>query len=134
MKKKLMTQQQIRITTLALLLTLLSSCDPTYSITVTNNTNEPTEILVKEKIPDFITDKQKTFTTIDGFDIYLLAPNERMHVGTAIAEIDNDMPFEEIKIVQKTDTISATGLEEIKYLFDKEASGELMTPYNLTIK
>ena len=107
---------KLRIISLILLLTLLSSCDPTYPITITNNSNVPTEILVKEKTLNFKTVKEKIYTTTSGFDIYLLAPSEQMSVGTAIAEFDNDLPFEEIKIVRKTDTISATGLEEIKNL------------------
>ncbi|GAB5554447.1 MAG: hypothetical protein Sapg2KO_40380 [Saprospiraceae bacterium] len=122
-----------KIGTLVFLTTILSSCDPYYSITVTNETTETAKILVKETI-NFRTDKHKTLTTDDGFDVYELAPNENVKVGSAIAEIDNDVPFEAIKIVRYNDTISANTLEEIKDLFDKKTFGGLKTPYNLTIK
>lgn len=69
----------------------------------------------------------------DGFDIYELAPNEKINVGSSIAEIDNDIPFEQIKIVRKGDTIKASNLEEIKFLFDKKKFGRLKTPYNISI-
>lgn len=83
---------------------------------------------------NFRTEKIKSQTTSDGFDIYELGPKEQIKVGSAIAEIDNDMPFEIIKIVQKKDTIMADNLEEIKNLFDKKFFGGLKTPYNITIK
>ncbi|MFN3194538.1 MAG: hypothetical protein ACE364_01135 [Chlorobiota bacterium] len=112
---------------------LMISCDPFYSITVTNKTTETAKILVKES-NNFSTDKHKTQTTDDGFDVYELSPNENMGVGSAIAEIDDEIPFEAIKIIRYNDTISANTPDEIKNLFDKKTSGELITPYNLTIK
>jgi len=116
------------------MLAVLTSCDPTYPITITNNSNVPKEILVRQTSLNFTTDKEKVYTTPNGFDVYILAPSEQMNVGTAIAEFDNDLPFEEIKIVRKTDTISASGLEQIRVLFDMDDSGDLLTPYNISIK
>ncbi len=127
-------EKKIVITlTFGFLTILLTSCDPYYSITVTNETRDTTKILVKETI-SFRTEKQKTGTTANGFDIYQLAPNEQIKVGSAIAEIDNDIPFEEIKIIKNGDTITADNLEAIKKLFDKKTFGGLKTPYNISIK
>lgn len=128
-----MTKQIITIFTSGLLTALLTGCDPYYSITVTNNTGDTAQILVKETI-NFRTEKQKSQTTTDGFDVYELAPSEQIQVGSAIAEIDNDIPFEQIKIVRNKDTITADNLETIKNLFDKKTFGGLKTPYNISIK
>ncbi|WP_196889430.1 hypothetical protein [Aureivirga sp. CE67] len=116
-----------------LLILLLSSCDPYYSITVTNKTTETVKILVKQN-NRFRTEKQKTLTTVDGFDVYELAPNENIKVGNAIGEIDNDIPFDTLKIIRYNDTITANTLEEIIDLFDKKTFGGLKKPYNLRIK
>jgi len=128
-----MTKQALTILTFVLLTALLAGCDPYYSITVTNDTSDTAQILVKETI-NFRTEKQKSLTTIDGFDVYELAPNEKIQVGSAIAEIDNDIPFEQIKIVRNRDTVTANNLETIKNLFDKKTFGGLKTPYNISIK
>lgn len=126
-------KQTVIILTFGLLTALLTGCDPYYSITVTNNTSETAQILVKETI-HFRTEKQKSLTTIDGFEVYELAPNEQMQVGSAIAEIDNDIPFEQIKIVRNRDTVAANNIVTIKELFDKKTFGGLKTPYNISIK
>ena len=123
----------LKILVFGLMAVMLAGCDPYYSITVTNETSDTAKILVKKTI-NFRTEKQKTHTTFDGFDIYQLAPNEQVEVGAAIAEIDNDMPFEEIKIVSNRDTITAKNLEAIKNLFDKKTFGGMKTPYNITIR
>lgn len=128
-----MANQTIIILLIGVITTLLSSCDPYYSITITNNNSKTAKILVKENIY-FQSDKQKKETTIDGYNIYELAPNEEFIVGSAIAEIDNDIPFEEIKIVTNGDTITANNLQAIIKLFDKKTFGGLEKPYNISIK
>jgi hypothetical protein len=134
LKMQTMTKQRITISTFVFLIALLTiCCDRYYSITVTNETTDTAKILVKETIK-FRTEKQKTQTTNDGFDVYVLAPNEQIKVGSAIAEIDNEIPFEEIKIVRNRDTVTANNLEAIKNLFDKKAFGGMKTPYNISIK
>lgn len=133
LRRQTTMKQTVIILTFGLLTALLTGCDPYYSITVTNNTSETAQILVKETI-NFRTDKQKSLTTMDGFDVYELAPNEQIKVGSAIAEIDNDIPFEQLKIIRNRDTITANNLETIKNLFDKKTFGGLKTPYNISIK
>lgn len=128
-----MAKNRLIILTFGFLTILLTSCDPYYSITVTNETKYTAQIFVKETI-NFRTKRQKIQTTADGFDMYELASNEQMEVGSVIAEIENDIPFEEIKIVKNGDTITASNLDEIKNLFDKKTFGGLKKPYNITIK
>jgi hypothetical protein len=112
---------------------MFSSCDPYYLITVTNTTNDTTTILVKETV-DFKTEKNKIRTTEDGFDVYQLEPKEQIMVGSAIAEIDNEIPFEVIIIAKNRDTILADNVEEIIDLFDRNLFGGLKTPYNISIQ
>ena len=133
LRRQAMTKQTITMLTFGLLTALLTSCDPYYSITVTNKTSDTAKILVKQTI-HFRTEKQDSLATTDGFDVYELAPSEQIQVGSAIAEIDNDIPFEQIKIVRNKDTITANNLETIKILFDKKTLGGLKTPYNISIK
>jgi len=125
--------KQIIMLVLGFLTALLASCDPYYPITVTNKTADTATILVKETV-NFRTDKQKLLTTPDGFNVYKLSPMEQVKVGSAIAEIDNDIPFDVIKIIRNKDTISANTIEGIKKLFDKKFFGGLQTPYNISIK
>ena len=126
----------LKIITILLIFTfpiMFSSCDPYYLITVTNTTNDTTTILVKETV-DFKTEKNKIRTTEDGFDVYQLEPKEQIMVGSAIAEIDNEIPFEVIIIAKNRDTILADNVEEIIDLFDRNIFGGLKTPYNISIK
>jgi hypothetical protein len=132
LKKSELTNQKKTFLTIGILTLTLMGCDPYCSITITNNKSDTVKIFVKETI-NFSTEKQKSHTMPDGFDIYELAPNEKIKVGSAIAEIDNDIPFEQIKIVRNNDTITASNLEEIKILFDKKTFGGLKTPYNISI-
>ncbi|MCA6362096.1 MAG: hypothetical protein IM638_03610 [Bacteroidetes bacterium] len=65
---------------------------------------------------------------------FLLAPGAEMFCGQAIAEIDNDLPFEKISIHCGSDSLIANTKEEVKQLFDKNVFGSLSTPYKITIK
>lgn len=124
---------RIAILIIGLVTLLLSACDPYCSITITNDSSETAQILVKENI-HFRTIKQKSLSTADGYNLYILLPNERIKVGAAIAEIDDDLPFNEISIIKNQDTLSAKNLESIKRLFDRITLNRLKKPYNISIK
>ena len=111
----------------------LTGCDPYYPILITNTSIDTALILVKTN-PNFRTEKEKYYTTKDNFDVYKLVPKEAIEVGGAIAELDNDIPFEEIKILSKGDTIAANNQQSIKELFEKKSFGRLKKPYNILIK
>ena len=115
------------------ILILLASCDPTYPITISNSTHESVVILVKTN-SHFHTEKEKTGVTQAGLDVYQLNANESIQVGMAIGGIDNDIPFDAIKIVKSKDTVSAIGLEDVKRLFERKLSGNLKKPYVISIK
>ena len=78
----------------------------------------------------FWTRKQKKLTTIDGYSIYELVPNEKVRVESAIAEIDDDIPFQKIEIIQKGDSISVYTMEEIKNLLGEKILEGPKKPYN----
>ena len=120
------------IFTTLILLFLLSGCDSYIRISITNTKNEAVEIWIKKNI-HFRSDKLSKFKK-NGFLVYELVNGERMDIGYAIAEIDDDLPFDAIKIYTKTDTISKSTNEDIKDLFDKKMFGGLQTPYNISIK
>lgn len=112
---------------------LTTGCDPYYPITITNKRADTTQILVKKTLR-FGTDKQKLRTSAEGFDVYVLAPNEQITVGGAIANLAPNIPFDEIRIVKGADTVTANNLESIKKLFDQKTLGRLKKPYNISIK
>ena len=115
------------------LTTFLTSCDPYYSITLTNKTADTVSVIIKQNFK-FRSNKIEFGKTNDDYKIYKVTPNEIFKVGSAIAEIDNDIPFDNILIVSRNDTTKANNIEEIKMLFDKKNFGRLKTPYTITIK
>lgn len=115
------------------LTTFLTSCDPYYSISLTNKTADTVSVIIKQNYK-FSSNKIEFGKTKDDYKIYKVTPNEIFKVGSAIAEIDNDIPFDNILIVSRNDTTKANNIEEIKMLFDKKTFGRLKTPYNITIK
>jgi cellulose synthase/poly-beta-1,6-N-acetylglucosamine synthase-like glycosyltransferase len=111
----------------------ITSCDAYYSITLTNNSIDTISVTLGQNFR-FSTTKVP-FQKLDGNTYtYKLNPNEIFKTGSAIAEIDDDIPFDNIIIVSHNDTIRANNIDEIKNLFDKKGIGGLKTPYNLTIK
>lgn len=116
-----------------IILILLTSCDPTYPISITNRTTDSITIWLK-KNNSFRTIKTDVKENPDGLTILKLRPNEMIRVGMAIAEIDNDMPFSEIYIKTEDDSISANGIDELKDLFDKNIFGRLKKSYNMSIE
>ncbi len=63
-----------------------------------------------------------------------MSPNDTIDIGSAIAEIDNDIHFSEIHILTKNDTISARGISEIKSLFNKNFIDRLEKPYLISVE
>ena len=112
---------------------LLLGCDSYIPISITNKKNEVIKVCIKENT-HFLSDKQPKLKTKDGFSVYELASGERMEIGDAIAELDNDIPFYSIRICTSNDTISRNTHEDIKALFDKKTFGGLQTPYNISVK
>lgn len=123
--------QFIKILTIAMA-NLLSSCDPVYPIRIINNSTDTIKLELKENYR-FSSKQIPQIKGKDGFSIYQILANDTLEIGSAIAEIDNDMPIDEIRIFKTNDTISAANLSEIKNLFDKNGFGGLKTPFNITI-
>ncbi|MGY4536070.1 hypothetical protein ACVW0P_000464 [Mucilaginibacter sp. UYNi724] len=101
-------------------------------ISVTNTTSDTLDILLKENFK-FRSEKEKVSTTSDGFNIYKLAPHEVFFIGSVINGLDNKIPFSQIKVVCKGDTI-IDNQGNANILFDKNLFGSLEIPYNISIK
>jgi hypothetical protein len=115
------------------LATFFTSCDPVYPITITNSTTDTMYLEVKQNYR-FSSEQLPQAENKGGFCVYQVLPKDTLEIGSAIAEIDNDMPIDAIRIFKRKDTVSANNLASIKELFDKKLLGGLRTPYNLTIK
>jgi hypothetical protein len=115
------------------LTTFFTSCVPFYPITITNSTTDTIYLEAKENYR-FGSEQLPQNKNKDGFSVYRVLPKGTLKIGSAIAEIDNDMPIDAIKIIKPKDTVSANKLADIKNLFDKKLFGGLKTPYNLAIK
>ena len=126
-------KQSIILSGLILIALLLQSCDPYYSIAITNTTDKEVNVYVVRTIK-FHPDKQMELKDSEGFEVYKLNPAEEFRVGNALAGIDDELPFSKIKIITERDTILADNPDAIKKLFDKKFFGGLKTPYNISVK
>lgn len=106
--------------------------DRVSQISVTNTTSDTLDVLLKENFK-FRSEKEKFSTTADGFNIYRLSPHEVFFIGSVINELDNKIPFYEIKVISKGDTL-IDNQGNAKVLFDKNLFGDLEIPYNISIK
>jgi hypothetical protein len=116
------------------ILCLFPGCigDSYNPISITNSTGDTIIVQLNENI-NFSTDKEKSSTTSDGLSIYKLLPLESFNIGHAINELDNDIPFSEIRVICKNDTLF-TNSGNAKTLFDKTIFGGIKSPYNISIK
>lgn len=106
--------------------------DHVSSISITNTTIDTVDVLLKENFK-FRSEKEKFSTTADSFNIYKLAPHEVFDMGHAMNEVDNDIPFSQIKVICKGDTLIDNQGDAL-ILFDKTTFGGLEIPYNISIK
>jgi len=108
-------------------------CDPTYSISIQNASNNVIEIEINEN-ERFHSKKVPKEKLAQGVNLYELKPNEKMKTGLAIAELVNDIPYNSLRITKRSQLIEAQTAEEILDLFDKNNMEKLKKPYIITIK
>lgn len=116
---------------------ILSSCDPVYRIGLLNTTNDTIRIMARTTI-HFHTDDVRT-TILSGpyedeWIEFSIGPNAYVNCGTAIAGIQDEMPFTELKVYVGQDSIIANTTEEVTSLFEKNFWGNLKTPYKIIIE
>ena len=113
---------------------LTQSCDPSYPVSIKNNSGA--EIIVDAKLTDYF-DPGLTTTFIADENNRLqfkVESGQEFHCGYTIGGLKNDLPFSELKIYTKKDTIVAGNRNEVLNLFDKKWTGNLKTPYVLTVE
>lgn len=110
------------------------SCDPFYPVSIKNNSGA--KIIVDAKLTNNF-DPGLTTTFIADENNHLqfkVESEEEFHCGYAIGGLKNDLPFSELKIYTNKDTIVAENRNEILSLFNKNWTGNLKTPYVLTVQ
>tara|TARA_Y100001934_G_C11661397_1_gene454657 strand:+ start:66 stop:452 length:387 start_codon:yes stop_codon:yes gene_type:complete len=113
---------------------LLKSCDPTYPVSISNQTDSEVTIQAKKTLR-FWNDSIKLKELSDENWIeFNLKPKQSIECGMTIGGLRNDLPFSELKILKPQDTIIAKNENQVMELFDKSFFGNLNTPYKLTIK
>lgn len=119
--------------------TSIVSCDPVYPVSVLNARKDSVRI-VAEVTGDFNTDMKLTaYKRLKGSYgketiTFMMAPGSQIDCGTAIAELDDDLPFTVIKIYGIKDSIIATNKLQVIDLFEKNFWGNPKAPYRLMIQ
>jgi hypothetical protein len=140
---RLLRNKKMKIFNLYLIVILtgfiLSSCDPMYSVSISNNRNDTVTIEAKTTVNfsplDTLIAYERLGGTYDHAIIrFKMAPKTSIEIGQAIAGIEDDMPFTKLKIYSVSDSIYANSQEQILNLFKKTFFGNLETPYELDIK
>ncbi len=106
--------------------------DRISSITITNTTVDTLYVQLRQNF-NFHSEKEKFSTTADGLNIYKLAPREAFGIGTVINELGDKIPFSQIKVISKGDTL-INNQGDALILFDKTTFGDLEIPYNISIR
>lgn len=131
--------KRIYVVMLALLIlgVFLQSCDPVYSVRLKNLTNDTLLVVARTTI-HFQSDTSK-ITVLEGpYDDewieFKVFPSTYVNCGIAIAGIQDEIPFTELKIYKESDSIIAKSEQEVLALFEKGSRGNLITPYEIRIE
>jgi hypothetical protein len=137
---KIITQLKCILLTVASLAAFaISSCDPTYPISILNSKSDTVTIVTETTVNFYSNDELINYQVIGGpYDHqvvqFQLPPGNSVTCGMAIAGIEDEMPFTKFKAYDHKDSVTANSQEEILNLFDKTFWGSVKTPYQLTIK
>lgn len=118
---------------------LLTSCDPTYPIIISNSKTDTVTVVTETTIHFHTDDQLVGYKDLGGpYDHniiqFKMAPGTTIECGMAIAGIEDEMPFTKFKVYSGKDSIVAESQDKIIDLFEKTFWGNLETPYQLTIK
>lgn len=124
----------MKVKIIILVLTVfLTSCDPTYSISIINGSDKK-KLVTLQPNDKFLTDKISIDVLENGMLTYELSTHEKINIGFSIGELQDDLPFDFIIFVDGKDTISTKNKDQLLKLFDQNILGKLLKPYNITIK
>lgn len=127
-------REKLNIGIVLLIGILTQSCDPSYPVSIKNNSE--TEIIVDAKLTSYFDPGLTTtfITDVNNRLQFKVESGQEFHCGYTIGGLKDDLPFSEIKIYTKKDTIKADNRNEVLNLFDKKWTGSLKTPYVLTVE
>lgn len=114
---------------------LLSSCDPTYVVEITNKKTEKITVIAERTIYFNPPESNKVKYLENNLVEFHLKPNESLQCDCIIGGINNNkLPFSKLKAYTKNDTITANDRQEISNLLEKNFLGFYNNPYNIVIK
>ena len=114
---------------------LLQSCDPTYSISVSNQTSDQISVIAYTNASFHADETVQIHPRPDDPDwvAFNINPGSTVQCGMAIGGLWDDLPFTQLIIYTPQDTITAKNTNEVFALFDWDSSGDLKIPYQITI-
>ena len=116
----------------------IMSCDPVYQIKIINNSVDTVTVTAWTTINFRAEGNHSIETKTDSIDeetkTFSLPPGQELNCGSAIAGIEDEMPFTALKIEKGTELTVADNKNEVLDLFEKDKNGNLETPYQIIIK
>ena len=127
-------KEKLNIGIIILIGILTQSCNQSHSVSIENNSG--TEIIIDAKLTGYFDPGLTTTFIADESNRlqFKVESGQEFHCGFTIGELKDDLPFSELKIYTKKDTIIAENRNEVLNLFDKKWTGNLKTPYVLTVE
>lgn len=115
------------------------SCDPTYSIEISNKKSDTVTIIAETTIYFQMEDTLLEYKELGGpYDHkiirFKMEPGRTINCGMVIAGIENKLPFTKIQIYTQKDSVIAGTENQILDMFEKTFWGSLKRPYRLTIE
>ena len=127
-------RKKLNIGILLLIGIITQSCDPTYPVSINNKTESELRIQAKKTLRFWSENLNEIELPKKDWVEFKIEPNKSVKCGMTIGGLKNDLPFSELLIITKTDTIKAENENQIMELFDKTFFGNLETPYVLTVE
>ena len=134
MSEKTRIKKKLNIGVIILIGLLIQSCDPTYPVSINNQTESEIRIQAKKTLRFWNENLNETELTQKDWIEFKIEPKKSVKCGMTIGGLKDDIPFSNLKIYTDKDTIIAQNRNEVLNLFDKNWIGNLKTPYTLTIK
>src|SRR5690348_5645238 len=105
-----MTRSKLMILIVAVTGFLFESCDPYYSIRIQNLTQDTVSVVALTTVHFYSDDDYKVLGEQDGDQKIMLriSPGKYADCGNAIGELEDDLPFRELRIDVRQDAIVAT--------------------------
>ena len=115
---------------------LNQSCDPAHKVSISNQTESEITVRAK-KTSHFWNDTLKTQMMTEmnneNWIEFKIKPKKVIDCGMTIGGLKHHLPFSELIILTKKDTLKAENENQVMSLFDRTFLGNLKTPFVLTV-